>query len=40
LPMMFTDFRVGWTTYQTASPGFTAWIDEVAVDVDRIGCGN
>ena len=32
LPMMFTDFRVGWTTYQTAPPGFTAWVDEVAID--------
>jgi hypothetical protein len=40
LPMMFNDFRVGWTTYQTASPGFTAWIDEVAIDSQRIGCGS
>ena len=32
LPMMFNDFRVGWTTYQNAPPGFTAWIDEVAID--------
>jgi len=40
LPMMFSDFRVGWTTYQTAPPGFTAWIDEVAIDANRIGCGN
>ena len=40
LPMMFNDFRVGWTTYQTAPPGFTAWIDEVAIDAQRIGCGN
>jgi hypothetical protein len=40
LPMMFNDFRVGWTTYQTAPPGFTAWIDEVAIDGQRIGCGN
>ena len=39
LPMMFSDFRVGWTTYQTASPGFTAWIDEVAIDSQRVGCG-
>ena len=35
LPMMFNDFRVGWTTYQTAPPGFTAWIDEVAIDSQR-----
>ena len=40
LPMMFNDFRVGWTTYQTAPPGFTAWIDEVAIDSQRIGCAN
>jgi hypothetical protein len=40
LPMMFNDFRVGWTTYQTAAPGFTAWIDEVAIDAQRVGCGN
>ena len=40
LPMMFNDFRVGWTTYQTAPPGFTAWIDEVAIDAQRIGCAN
>ena len=38
--MMFSDFRVGWTTYQNAPPGFTAWIDEVAIDANRIGCGN
>ena len=40
LPMMFNDFRVGWTTYQTAPPGFTAWVDEVAIDSQRIGCAN
>jgi hypothetical protein len=40
LPMMFTDFRVGFITYQNAPPGFTAWIDEVAIDSGRIGCGD
>jgi hypothetical protein len=40
LPMMFTDFRVGFITYQNAPPGFTAWVDEVAIDTSRIGCGN
>jgi hypothetical protein len=40
LPMMFSDFRVGFITYQTAPPGFTAWVDEVAIDAQRIGCGN
>jgi hypothetical protein len=40
LPMMFSDFRVGFITYQNAPPGFTAWVDEVAIDSQRIGCGN
>jgi len=40
LPMMFNDFRVGFITYQNAPPGFTAWVDEVAIDAQRIGCGN
>ena len=40
LPMMFSDFRVGFITYQNAPPGFTAWVDEVAIDAQRIGCGN
>jgi hypothetical protein len=40
LPMMFSDFRVGFITYQSAPPGFTAWVDEVAIDPQRIGCGN
>jgi hypothetical protein len=40
LPTMFTDFRVGFITYQNAPPGFTAWIDEVVIDSARIGCGN
>ena len=40
LPMMFNDFRVGFITYQNAPPGFTAWVDEVAIDTNRIGCGN
>jgi hypothetical protein len=40
LPMTFTDFRVGFITYQNAPPGFTAWVDEVAIDTNRIGCSN
>jgi hypothetical protein len=40
LPMKFNSFEVGWTTYQTAPPGFTAWVDEVAIDAARIGCGS
>jgi hypothetical protein len=40
IPMAFTDVRVGWNNYQSAPPGFVAWIDEVALDTSRIGCGN
>jgi hypothetical protein len=40
IPTAFTDVRVGWNNYQSAPPGFVAWIDEVALDVSRIGCGN
>jgi hypothetical protein len=40
IPTAFTDVRVGWNNYQSAPPGFVAWIDEVALDVNRIGCGN
>lgn len=40
IPDSFTEVRVGWTNYQKAPPGFTAWIDDVALDNDRIGCTN
>lgn len=40
LPTVFTDMKVGWNNYQSAPPGFVAWIDEVAVDTARIGCDN
>jgi hypothetical protein len=40
LPMVFTEMRVGWNNYQEAAPGFVAWIDEIAVDASRVGCGN
>lgn len=40
LPMSFSDLKVGWNNYQAAPPGFVAWIDEIAVDTARIGCGN
>ena len=39
LPQMFQSIEVGWYNYQSAPPGFVAWIDEVAVDTARIGCG-
>ena len=37
---VFSQVHVGWNNYQSAPPGFVAWIDEVAMDVNRIGCGN
>lgn len=40
LPMTFSQFKVGWYNYQSASPGFVAWIDEVAIAKARVGCGN
>jgi len=40
IPSAFTDVRIGWNNYQSAPPGFVAWIDEIALDVSRIGCGN
>ncbi len=38
LPMSFDEVRVGWNNYQSAPPGFTAWLDDFAVDDQRIGC--
>lgn len=40
IPTSFSQVRVGWNNYQSAPPGFVAWIDEVALDTNRIGCGN
>ena len=40
LPMTFSALKVGWNNYQAASPGFVAWIDEIAVDSARVGCAN
>ena len=40
LPTVFTNLEVGWNNYQTSTPGFVAWIDEIAMNTDRIGCGN
>ena len=40
LPMTFSQFKIGWYNYQSASPGFVAWIDEVAIAKSRVGCGN
>ncbi|XXY50082.1 hypothetical protein WME91_02885 [Sorangium sp. So ce269] len=38
IPDTFSEVRVGWNNYQSAPPGFTAWIDDVALDDERIGC--
>jgi len=40
IPSVFTELRIGWNNYQSAPPGFVAYIDEVALDVNRIGCSN
>lgn len=39
IPLAFTSLSVGWNNYQTSTPGFVAWFDEIALDPDRIGCG-
>jgi hypothetical protein len=38
IPDSFEELRVGWVNYQGAPPGFTAWIDDLAFDSERIGC--
>jgi hypothetical protein len=38
IPMSFTELRVGWNNYQSASPGFVAWFDELAIGGSRVGC--
>jgi hypothetical protein len=38
MPTSFDELRVGWINYQEAAPGFTAFIDDVALDDERIGC--
>jgi hypothetical protein len=38
IPSSFSELRIGWNNYQSAPPGFTAWIDDVALDEQRIGC--
>jgi hypothetical protein len=40
IPAIFSQVRIGWNNYQSAPPGFVAWIDEIALDTNRIGCGN
>lgn len=39
LPPAFTALSIGWNNYQQApSPGFVAWIDDVAIGSERVGC--
>jgi hypothetical protein len=38
IPDAFSEVRIGWINYQDAPPGFTAWIDDVALDDERVGC--
>jgi hypothetical protein len=40
IPASFLELRLGWYNYQAGDGGFTAWIDEVAVNTTRIGCDN
>jgi len=41
VPPSFTQLRVGLYNYQKAcSPYLVTWIDEIALDKSRIGCGN
>jgi hypothetical protein len=37
IPAVFESLSFGWTNYQDAGDGFTAWIDDIAVGKDRIG---
>ncbi len=39
IPDSYSIITLGWTNYQTAAPGFTAWYDDFAIDDERIGCG-
>ena len=34
----FTNVWMGWQEYQTSTETFEMWIDEIAVDKERIGC--
>jgi hypothetical protein len=40
IPPIFSQVHIGWNNYQSAPPGFVAWVDEVAIDTNRIGCSN
>src|SRR5262249_43044206 len=40
IPDGYSEVRIGWNNYQSAPPGFTAWVDDIAMDSQRIGCQN
>jgi hypothetical protein len=37
IPEAFDSLSFGWTNYQAAGKGFTAWIDDIALSKERIG---
>ena len=37
IPPFFESLAFGWNNYQSAGPGFMAWIDDIAVGHERIG---
>jgi len=41
IPASFS-IAFGWNNYQsvTDGPGYVAWIDEIALDANRVGCDN
>ena len=38
IPAQWDELRIGWNNYQGAPPGFTAWLDDVAIATDRVPC--
>lgn len=34
----FTNLWIGWAEYQTSAETFEMWIDEIAIDTERMGC--
>jgi hypothetical protein len=38
MPDSFQEIKIGWINYQDSPPGFTAWLDDLAVDDERVGC--
>jgi hypothetical protein len=38
IPSTFDELKIGWVNYQEAQPGFTAWIDDVAIADQRVTC--